>query len=367
MVTDLTRRHFVGLCAGLGVAPLASLSAASGAPAFLSAYRDPHGQYGVAALDDTGTVLFTEILPARGHDTVMSPDGRTAVTFARRPGRFALLTDLTRQTPALALEAAPDRHFYGHGFFSNNGRLLFATENHYTHERGVIGVYDAAAGYQRVGEFDTHGIGPHEALLLSDGRTIAVANGGILTHPDYPRQKLNLATLAPSLSYIDSDSGDLIEQANLPSELHQLSIRHLTQTADGAIWFGGQYEGSPSDEIDLVGQHQRGQEIQMVGLHDQQRRALRQYVGSIKASADGRRVALTSPRGGVALVVSATDRSLIETVELPDVCGATPSPHSDEGFTFSSGAGTIMLRRAASTSAMFHWDNHLQGLNSPNG
>ncbi|MGT2465595.1 DUF1513 domain-containing protein [Mesorhizobium atlanticum] len=27
-------------------------------------------------------------------------------------------------------------------------------------------------------------MGPHELLLLGDGRTLAIANGGIETHPD---------------------------------------------------------------------------------------------------------------------------------------------------------------------------------------
>ena len=50
-----------------------------------------------------------------------------------------------------------------------------------------------SADFARVGEFPTHGVGPHELLLLGDGRTLAVANGGIETHPDFGRAKLNIA------------------------------------------------------------------------------------------------------------------------------------------------------------------------------
>ena len=39
---------------------------------------------------------------------------------------------------------------------------------------------------------------------MSDGRTIAVANGGIATHPDFDRVKLNLATMEPSLVRLDA-------------------------------------------------------------------------------------------------------------------------------------------------------------------
>lgn len=354
---DLTRRHFAVLCAGLGVAPLSPLASASGAPSFLSAYRDPAGTFGVAALDDAGTVLFTEALPARGHDTVVSPDQRWAVTFARRPGRFALVIDLHRQEPAFAFEAAPGRHFYGHGFFSPDGRLLYATENEYEGERGLLGIYDVAGGYVRTGAFETHGIGPHEALLLRDGTTIAVANGGILTHPDFPRQKLNLASMAPSISYLNRETGDLLEQVSLPAGMNQLSIRHMTQAGDGSIWFGGQYEGAPTDAVALVGRHQRGGEITLISLPEDERAALRQYVGSIKSSADGEQIALTSPRGGLAIILGAQNQAVLDVRAVADVCGVAPER---SGFAFSTGRGDILASRNALIDVS--WDNHLRSL-----
>jgi hypothetical protein len=57
----------------------------------------------------------------------------------------------------------------------------------------VIGVRDASAGYRHIGELPSHGIGPHDLALLSDERTLVVANGGIRTHPDRRREELNLA------------------------------------------------------------------------------------------------------------------------------------------------------------------------------
>ncbi|MEO0383560.1 MAG: DUF1513 domain-containing protein [Pseudomonadota bacterium] len=353
----LTRRHFAALCAGLGVAPLSTLTSASGAPSFLSAFRDPAGTFGVAALDDAGTILFTEALPARGHDTVVSPDQRWAVTFARRPGRFALVIDLRRQEPAFAFEAAPGRHFYGHGFFSPDGRLLYATENDYGGERGLLGIYDATDGYARLGAFATHGIGPHEALLLDDGTTIAVANGGILTHPDFPRQKLNLASMAPSISYLDRETGDLLEQVSLPASMRQLSIRHMTQAGDGSIWFGGQYEGAPTDEVALVGMHRRGEDITLINLPEAERMALRQYVGSIKSSADGEQIALTSPRGGLAIILGAQSRAVLDVRLLADVCGTAPD---STGFAFSTGQGDLIASHQALSDVS--WDNHLRSL-----
>lgn len=353
----ITRRHFAGLCAALGTTPLTGLATASGQPAFLSAYRDSEGVFGVAALDDAGSILFRETLPARGHDTVISPDRRTAVTFARRPGRFALAFDLQRQRPTRAFEAVPGRHFYGHGFFSTDGQLLFATENDFDGERGVLGVYDVALGFRRIGEFETHGIGPHEALRLRDGQTFVIANGGILTHPDWPRQKLNLPTMTPSLIYLDARTGERLEQVSLPSELHQLSIRHLAETGDGRVWFAGQYEGAATDTVPLVGRHRRGEPLEIVNLLDHHLRSFRQYVGSIRANVDGSQIAVTSPRGGISLTVDATTLSPLHVVHLPDVCGVAAGR---VGFVRTTGQGVV--DSASSTNTSVAWDNHLRGV-----
>lgn len=222
-----TRREILLGLAATGALPLTAFADTGREPAFVSCCRLEDGSYAAGVLDAHARLLFTENLDARGHDAAVSHDGGTAVVFARRPGRFALVLDLRQRRRVQAFSTPQDRHFQGHGFFTRDGRLLLATENDFDGERGVIGIYDTGANYARIGEFDSGGIGPHEALLLRDGRTIAVANGGILTHPDFPRQKLNLPEMAPSITYIDIATGDRLEQVSLKPELHQLSIRHM--------------------------------------------------------------------------------------------------------------------------------------------
>ncbi|MGB0057672.1 MAG: DUF1513 domain-containing protein, partial [Methyloceanibacter sp.] len=86
----------------------------------------------------------------------------------------------------------PDRHFFGHGVFSADGRLLHTTENDYKNAQGIIGVRDATDGYKQIGEFSARGMEPHDVALLADGRTMVIANGGIRTHPDSGADELNL-------------------------------------------------------------------------------------------------------------------------------------------------------------------------------
>lgn len=356
MATD--RRRFLKSLAALGALPFATLVRADGAPAFVAARMDGAGAFSVAVLDHAGVVLFTELLDARAHDIAISPDRSTAVVFARRPGWFALVVDLAGRRKVTTFTPPKDRHFYGHGLFSADGRLLYATENDWAGERGVLGVYDVAAGYVRIGEFDTHGIDPHEAFLMSDGRTIAIANGGIATHPDFDRVKLNLATMQPCLVRLDAVTGRLIDRQTLPQSLHQLSIRHMAESGDGDIWFGGQYEGAATDAIDLVGRHRTGEGIDLVAAPPAAYGGMRQYVGSMAVSRDGARIAATSPVGGRMLIFDARTRDLIATRDVADICGV-----AGDGGDFFASDGRGRLWRGdtlLSEDPGVAWDNHLR-------
>ena len=356
----ISRRTALSALAAPALLPLAAFArrerAGARQPAIVTARRDRSG-HAAAVLDASGRTIFTERLPARGHGAAVSPDGRRAVVFARRPGRFALVLDLGRRRRTARFSAPPGRHFCGHGLFSPDGRLIYATENDYEDERGVLGVYDASPGHRRVGELDTHGIGPHEAVLLRDGRTIAVANGGIATHPEYPRRKLNLDSMQPSLVYLDAVTGELLDRAVPPPRLRRLSIRHISEAEGGAVWFGGQYEGPRTDSVELVGRHRRGEDLAFLAAPRPVYEEMKGYVGSIAASRDGRRVAATSPRGGRLTVWDARSERVLETRRIADVCGVAPGEH---GFVASDGTGRVWIAGAVATrDDHARWDNHL--------
>lgn len=359
------RRRFLSALLALLSSPVAvrtrsfaaeGLDSDSESPALVAPFRDAEG-FGAAVLNSRGRVLFSGRLDGRGHGAAVSPDGKTAVVFARRPGRFAAALNLRARKGAAVFAPPAGRHFYGHGFFSADGRLLFATENDYESGRGVLGAYDAGADFRRVGEAQTGGVGPHEAILLRDGQTAAVANGGILTHPDYPRRKLNLSAMSPSLTLVDLRNGDLLERAALPKTLRRLSIRHLAEAADGAVWFGGQYEGPAEDAVELVGAFRRGVGIRTLPAREKLYAAMRQYVGAMAADASGERILSTSPRGGHALLWSARDGKVLEARIIPGAGGAA---RLGGGFVACGADGTLWRNGANFARAPgAEWDNHI--------
>lgn len=329
---------------------------------FASAVRKPAGGYGAALLTEAGELVTTIDLPDRGHDITYSPASGRAVVFARQPGTFAVVFDPAGLEPPLTLTSAEGRHFFGHGAFSPDGRLLYATENDFEAARGVIGVYDVSGGWRRIGEFDTFGTGPHEMLLTADGQTLVVANGGIETHPDYGRTELNLDTMDPSLVFIDATSGDLIGQLRLAAGLHQLSIRHMTFDARQKVWFGCQFRGAPETQPQLVGYATRGGDIGLLELPPESLRTLRNYIGSIAASHDGERIAVSSPGGNTVLAFDPRSGAPISELEVLDGCGIAADAR---GFRASSGQGELVGFAGSGAGRLtleLAFDNHLRRL-----
>ena len=356
----LDRRHFLR-CAGAGFAlsltPRGAEALARSEAVFATAFQRREGGYGVAVLSERSELIHAVALPDRGHDVTFDPVSGRSVVFARQPGTFMTVFDHSGRSAPLTVASAEGRHFFGHGVFAPDGTLLYATENDFDNAAGVVGVYDARDGFARVGEFATRGVGPHEMVLLGDGRTLAIANGGIETHPDFGRAKLNIPTMKPSFALVDRLTGDLVEKHELPPALHQLSIRHMDIDAGGTIWFGCQHEGPASEMPPLVGIARRGEELLMLDMPAKDLLELRNYVGSVAANRDAGTVAVSSPQGNSLAIIDVRGRKVREMRRLVEVCGLAP-----EGADYLASTGTgALVDQGQSTKAFadYAWDNHI--------
>jgi hypothetical protein len=332
---------------------------------YLNAYGEKGG-FGLAGIDADGTIRYRLPLPGRGHSFARRGDGRVAVAFSRRPGDYALVFDPLAGLTQELIPAAADRHFCGHGAFSADGRLLFATEAVGSTGDGMLGIYDATDGWRRVGEYRTHGLDPHEVRLMPDGRTLVVANGGILMRADMPRLKLNIPDMDPSLVYLDARDGSLVRQVRPARELRQLSIRHLAIDRHGRVAVAMQYEGPEPDEVPLVALDDApagAGELQYLPMPEVQRAAMRQYCGSAAVDGSGRYLAVSSPRGNRVLVWNLQQPALVQASEARDVCGIAAA--GPAGFVASTGLGQLFRLQAGSepdilaSIGRLQWDNHM--------
>ncbi|WP_374445888.1 DUF1513 domain-containing protein [Stella sp.] len=348
---------------------LAAAGAATG-PRLLGARVGQRGGFFASAFDAAGEGAFDLPLPARGHGFAERPGRAEAVACARRPGTWLAVIDTAAGRILRHVGNAEGRRFNGHGVFSADGRLFYASESDHAAGRGVVGVYAADRGYTPVAAWDSGGLDPHDLRLLPDGRTLVVANGGIVTDPAAPRMKLNTGAMDSNLSYLDAATGRVLAQARPPAALASLGLRHLAIAADGAICFAAQYEGPAVDLVPLVGSHRPGAaELRFFSAPAAALRAMRHYCGSAAVDRSGRILGVSSPRGNRATFWDTADGRILASAEVADGCGIAPL--APGRFAVASGLGGVGAfdpatgtgsALAGALAAAGRWDNHLLAL-----
>jgi hypothetical protein len=318
---------------------------------YAAGFRAPDGAFGIATISERGEIIDRASLPARAHGLAHSPATGRIVAFARRPGTFAMVFDPSRQTEPVVITSPEGRHFYGHGHFSPNGALLYASENDFDGNRGMIGVYDARDKFRRIGEFDAHGIGTHDMTVSDDGTLLVIANGGIETHPDFGRTKLNLDHMEPSLVLLDAKTGALVQRHGLPPALRQLSTRHLDIGADGRVWFACQWEGPRNALPPLAGRFSEGEDLSFVSLPEEITIRLGNYVGAIAVNRREGIVGMTSPVVGAAVTLDARTGAVLKEELVRDAAGVAPAA---SGIAVSSYDGQFNEIRSKVA-----WDQHI--------
>lgn len=224
---ELNRRQWLARSAALaaGGTMLQPALGATALPAtrFAAAWQAEAG-YQVGLLERSGPALAVRAaldVPTRAHG-LWQEAGGTLLAVARRPGDWLLRWHPDGRAQAWAWIEA-DRAFNGHVISSADGRHVFTTETDLETGQGLIGVRDAAS-LQKLAEWPSHGMDPHELLQGADG-SLLVANGGIPTLPETGRLKLNLDRMDSSLVRLDPDRGALLGQWRLDDA--RLSLRHM--------------------------------------------------------------------------------------------------------------------------------------------
>jgi len=359
----LTRRKFLVATAATSAAGVFAYISSKKQDQYwlISAATDNDNQHFVSAIDLQGNEISRVSLPARGHDAieVIGKPGR-AIVFARRPGLFAFEIDFILGKIVHLIEPEKGYHFYGHGVLSKSKNCLLTSENHYDTGDGYIVERDLN-NYKIINRYRSGGIGPHQIALMSDNETLVIANGGIKTHPDQPRKKLNLDSIKPNLSYLALTSGKIIEQHQLDNP--QLSIRHLAVSAQDKVIAGLQYQGTKTDLVPLAISHSQGAPLKYLKAPNHQWRSMNQYTASVCVDNNNALVAISCPRADMITYWSLHTDSFLGKDRLSDGAGLA---YTDKLFA-SSGKGKITeLAKGDTDSAKLtfsfdklRWDNHM--------
>ena len=301
-----SRRQFLqkgmalGLCLALPLTP--ELHAASlvhaqqsinDTPArMLAAWQQTTGRYQLGVLQlNPGRADFFEVqwavdLPNRPHGLMHLQDDDYLV-IARRPGDWMMRLNVrTGKTARFWQEA--DRHLNGHSAVF--GDFLYTTETDVLRGGGggVLGVRNRST-FELLDVWSTHGRDPHEMLVIEQGGFgikepfLLVANGGIPTHADMGRTRLNLLDMDSSVVALQPSTGELLKKWVLNDP--QLSLRHMANHSSGIVGIAMQAQHDNAEQrnatsvlalLDAQGLHTVPESTGMKG-----------YAGDIAATLEG--------------------------------------------------------------------------------
>jgi hypothetical protein len=340
---------------------------------WVSAQGGEAAEFGVAWIEPDGRA---ENMPVgfRGHDVRQHPlHPERVLLVARRPGRELVEVDLLERALRRRVACAENHEMGGHACFNRDGTALFTAESNYETGEGRIVVRDAL-DYRTLDEYPSHGVGPHEIALMPDGRTLAVANGGLRTHPNSADDVLNLDTMRSRLTFIDSRSGDLLEEHGVDEP--KASIRHIDVNHLGeiAVALQMQREGSNHQNLaPLAAVYDAARGLRVLSGPETLLSQCNDYMGSVRINEKTRVAGYTSPRGNIALFWNLDTDELLQHHAFHDVCGITVSLDRHL-FVLSNSAGQVRCLDAQSLRELterrleipgFQWDNHLSAVELP--
>ena len=347
MVIDINRRQIISLLLYGSLLPVyakevrdinlsSNLMIGSAFNKFSKSY------YGV--FDINGKLICDVKLDTRAHDSIFIRELNKIVIISRRPKNLIYVLDLNKNRVVNKIVAPNNRHFYGHGVFSNKYKLMFVTENNFSFDderAGSIGIYDPYKNFKRVGEYLSYGIGPHE-LKINNNNNLIIANGGLLTNPDYPRIILNLSNISSNISDIDISSGNQNEKFFLDIKLKNHSIRHIDLDNQGNIFGACQVYNKLEKSGSLVFL-KKNNTAHFFKIKKELINKIQQYTGSIKVDTNSRELYATFPKGNRLLVWNYKKNVLIKNIKLNDVCGLAVDKKKNNVY-ITNGNGQVYER-----------------------
>lgn len=159
------------------------------------------------------------------HGVIYHPQHAHRVVVFEKKGRGACEIDLKENIITRRIQPSQGGEFYGHGAYSADASVLYATEYDRETYAGRMVLRDAA-DMKVIGDFPTYGEWPHDCQFIDDGKVVAITNGG--GHMDGGSE--------PCVTYVSVPDGRLIEKVTFPN-FSWLNAGHLLvgQRGDLAI------------------------------------------------------------------------------------------------------------------------------------
>lgn len=244
------------------------------------------------------------------HGFAFDPGRSSRVAVFEKKGPGACVMDVSNGLIERSLAPGEGRHFYGHGAFSPDGSMLYATESVLTEGgRGELVVRDGVT-LEVLGALPTHGFSPHDCVLLEDNKTMVVANGG---------GAINVrGSSLPCVTYIEFATGKLLEKIPLPSP--RINAGHVAVSSRGDLVI----VSAPRDGVE-GGEVAQGAVTLRIGKRkpftiEQPREVVARMIGetlSVATNKAGTLALATHPLGDCVSAWSLVDGSSLSVIDLP--------------------------------------------------
>ncbi|MDB4935388.1 MAG: uncharacterized protein JWP87_2360 [Labilithrix sp.] len=265
-------------------------------------------------------LLDLENIKLRTIDVTFLPHGfatmpgrdTTAAVFEKRGPNAAVIELLEGKVRPIA--AGPGRAFYGHGLFSPDAKQIYAVEIDTDTHEGLLSVRDADT-FEVTGEIATDGKNPHDALLLDDGTTLVVTNGGGELGSDAPA----------SVAFIDLPSRRVVDRVLVADE--QLNAGHVAVGTDGTIAVvSAPRDGLPgATSLGGMSLRRAGERGGLERLREPDATTKRMIGESLSVCIHEKSgvVAATHPFGGLLTLWNLAERKLLRSFEMVSARGVT--------------------------------------------
>lgn len=161
-----------------------------------------------------------------GHGFSPNPVKPTTAVVCEKHGQGCCEVDLVQGKVLRRVRTTQGREFYGHGAFTPDGKLFYCTEAEVgdSSYAGVLAVRDGESFELKAENFPTHGVAPHDCILVDDGATLVITNGGgPVTSPDEPA----------GIAYVDVKTGAARRVLKFRDEA--INAGHIAITARGEV------------------------------------------------------------------------------------------------------------------------------------
>ena len=161
-----------------------------------------------------------------GHGFTPRLDKPHIVLVTEKHGQGCLELDLNAGKILRRVKAGEGREFYGHSAFSPDGKLWYCTEANTEDGSydGVLAVRDAASLELRDKTFPTHGVSPHDCILIDDGDTLVITNGG---------GPVSAADAPAGVAYVNVKTGEARKVLKFKDS--KINAGHITMTSRGEL------------------------------------------------------------------------------------------------------------------------------------